>query len=151
MSFQLHNSYTFWISRLASVMQDRFNKELETLDVTWHQWMVMNVLTHEMANTPANIAEQIGVDRSAITRLVDRLAKKGLVEREHDGLDRRSVKIHITSAGKLMVKHLDEAAERHQRVFLDELQNTEHRALKGNIQKLLKAGGIETALLWRHQ
>ncbi len=151
MSFLLHNSYTFWISRLASVMQDRFNKELETLGVTWPQWMVMNVLSHGSANTPAHIAEQIGVDRSAVTRLVDRLEKKGLVVREHDGLDRRSVKIHITSPGKLMVKHLDEAAERHQSVFLNELQNTEHRALKGNIQKLLHAGGIETALLWRHQ
>lgn len=151
MSFLLHNSYAFWISRLASVMQDRFNKELETLDVTWPQWMVMNVLTHELAETPAHIAEQIGVDRSAVTRLVDRLEKKGLVIREHDGLDRRSIKIHITSPGKLMVKHLDEAAERHQKIFLDELQNTEHRALKGNIQKLLHAGGVETALLWRHQ
>ncbi len=150
MSFQLHNSYTFWISRLASVMQDKFNKELDTLDVTWPQWMVMNVLTHDLANTPAHIADQIGVDRSAVTRLVDRLEKKGLVVREHDGLDRRSVKIHITAPGKLMVKHLDEAAERHQKKFLDELLNTEHRALKGNIQKLLRAGGVETALLWRH-
>lgn len=150
MSFQLHNSYTFWISRLASVMQDKFNKELDTLDVTWPQWMVMNVLTHELANTPAHIADQIGVDRSAVTRLIDRLEKKGLVVREHDGLDRRSVKIHITASGKLVVKHLDEAAERHQEKFLNELLNTEHRALKGNLQKLLRAGGVETATLWRH-
>lgn len=150
MSFMLHNSYTFWISRLASVMQDRFNKELETLDVTWPQWMVMNVLTHELANTPANIAAQIGVDRSAVTRLVDRLEKKGLVMREHDGLDRRSVKVHITSPGQMMVRHLDEAAERHQKVFLEGLHNTEYRALKGNIQKLLRAGGVETAALWKH-
>ncbi len=150
MSFQLHNSYTFWVSRLASVMQDRFNKELETLDVTWPQWMVMNVLTHQLANTPAQIAEQIGVDRSAVTRLVDRLEKKGLLHREHDGLDRRSVKVLITRAGELMVGHLDEAAERHQQRFLQELHNTEHRALKGNLQKLLKAGGIDSTSLWRH-
>lgn len=150
MPFLLHNSYTFWISRLASVMQDRFNKELETLDVTWPQWMVMNVLTHELANTPAHIAEQIGIDRSAVTRLVDRLEKKGLVHREHDGLDRRSVKVHITEPGKMMVQHLDDAAEKHQEIFLQELHATEYRVLKGNIQKLLRAGGIESSALWKH-
>ncbi len=150
MSFQLHNSYTFWISRLASVMQDKFNKDLDAMDVTWPQWMVMNVLSNNLANTPAHIAEQIGVDRSAITRLVDRLEKKGLVMREHDGLDRRSVKVQITDPGQMMVSHLNEAAEKHQQKFLAELHPTEHRVLKSNIQKLLRAGGIESASLWRH-
>ena len=121
------------------------------MDITWPQWMVMNVLAHELGSTPARIADHIGVDRSAITRLVDRLEKKGFVTREHDGLDRRSVNILITQAGQLMIKHLDDAAQRHQELFLSELHSTEYRALKGNLQKLLKAGGLETHGLWKHQ
>jgi len=150
MDFQLHNSFTFWISRLASVMQDQFNKELDSLDVTWPQWMVMNVLAHKLAETPAQIAENLGVDRSAITRLVDRLEKKGLVARAQDGLDRRSIQITLTRAGEAMVEELDQSAGEHQKKFLSQLHNTEYRALKGNLQKMLRAGGVDTSTTWKH-
>jgi DNA-binding MarR family transcriptional regulator len=59
--------------------------------VTWPQWLVMNVLFHQMADTPAQLAEEIGIDRSAITRLLDRLEAKACVRREHDKIDRRSI------------------------------------------------------------
>jgi len=150
LDFQLHNSFTFWISRLASVMQEQFNKELDELDVTWPQWMVMNVLAHNLAETPAQIADNLGVDRSAVTRLVDRLEKKGLVNRLHDGLDRRSILIKLTKAGAAMVEELDSSAGEHQRKFLSQLHNTEYRAFKGNLQKMLRAGGVETSTTWMH-
>jgi len=150
MDFQLHNSFTFWISRLASVMQEQFNKALDELDVTWPQWMVMNVLAHNLAETPAQIADNLGVDRSAVTRLVDRLEKKGLVERKHDGLDRRSIKVKLTKAGAAMVQALDSSADEHQRKFLSQLPSTEYRAFKGNLQKMLRAGGVETSATWMH-
>jgi len=150
MDFQLHNSFAFWISRLASVMQDQFNKELDEFDVTWPQWMVMNVLAHKLAETPAQIADNLGVDRSAITRLVDRLEKKGLVTREHDGLDRRSITVLLTKSGAAMVEELDNSAGEHQQKFLSQLHNTEYRAFKGNLQKMLRAGGVETSTTWKH-
>jgi len=150
MDFQLHNSFTFWISRLASVMQEQFNKALDELDVTWPQWMVMNVLAHNLAETPAQIADNLGVDRSAVTRLVDRLEKKGLVSRVHDGLDRRSIKVKLTQAGAAMVQELDSSAGEHQRKFLSQLPSTEYRAFKGNLQKMLRAGGVETSATWMH-
>jgi len=131
-------------------MQEQFNKELDELDVTWPQWMVMNVLAHNLAETPAQIADNLGVDRSAVTRLVDRLEKKGLVSRVHDGLDRRSIKVKLTQAGAAMVQELDSSAGEHQRKFLSQLPSTEYRAFKGNLQKMLRAGGVETSATWMH-
>jgi len=150
MDFQLHNSFTFWISRLASVMQEQFNKELDAQDVTWPQWMVMNVLAHKLAETPAQIADNLGVDRSAITRLVDRLEKKNLVARAHDSLDRRSIHITLTRSGAAMVAELDRSAGEHQERFLSQLHNTEYRAFKGNLQKMLRAGGVDSSVMWKH-
>jgi len=42
-----------------------------------------------------------------ITRLVDRLAKRGLVLRSHDKKDRRVVRAAITKAGLEQLKQLD--------------------------------------------
>jgi len=148
--FHLHNSFTFWVTRLASAMREQFNHALAESDVTWPQWMILNVLHHGLAITPAQIADNIGVDRSAVTRLVDRLEKKGLVARSFDGIDRRSIQISMTSNGIQLVGSVNAAARAHQDAFLADLPSTECRGLKGNIQKLLRAGGIETSGLWRH-
>lgn len=147
--FVIHNSYTFWISRLANMMQEQFNQNLKSADVTWPQWMVLNVLFQQLADTPASIADNIGVDRSAVTRLLDRLEKKALVQREHDKLDRRSVKIKITDTGADLMEELNGKARDHQDYFLSGLHNTEHRAFKGNIQKLLRLGGIDSSRYWK--
>lgn len=148
--FQLHNSFTFWIARLAGAMREAFNRELDEHQVSWPQWMILNVLFHELAETPAQIADNIAVDRSAVTRLLDRLAEKQLLERVHDGLDRRSVKVHLTAAGKNLIDELNRAAEDHQNRFLNQLHPTELRAFKGNIQKMLRAADIDSMPLWRH-
>lgn len=148
--FHLHNSFTFWIARLASAMREQFNQALAEHDVTWPQWMILNVLHHKLAITPAQIADNIGVDRSAVTRLVDRLEKKGMVVRSFDGLDRRSIQIVMTTEGRRLVAQINAAAKAHQDSFMSQLPSTECRGLKGNIQKLLRAGGVETSTLWRH-
>lgn len=148
--FHLHNSFTFWIGRLASVMKDAFNQKLASWDVTYPQWMILNVLHHQLADTPAQIAENIGVDRSAVTRLLDRLEAKNLAERMHDGLDRRSVKILMTRQGAALMDELNEAAREHQQLFLSQMHPTELRAFKTNLQKLLRAGDVDTISIWRH-
>lgn len=147
--FHLHNSYTFWISRLASLMQEQFNHQLQECGITWPQWMVLNVLHHGLAQTPAQIAENIGVDRSAITRLVDRLEKKGLVERQHDGLDRRSIKVLMKLNGKRLMDRVNEAARQHQERFLSNLPVEALPQLRGNLQSMLGAGGVQSNELWR--
>jgi DNA-binding MarR family transcriptional regulator len=40
------------------------------------------------------------LDKSAITGLVDRLEKKGLIERRDDPADRRTTRLHLTGAGR---------------------------------------------------
>lgn len=147
--FLLHNSYTFWLSRLANVLQEDFNKRLREEDVSWPQWMVMNVLHHDLAATPATVADSIGVDRSAVTRLLDRLEKKSLIEREHDKIDRRSVKVRLTADGKKLVRAINERAAEHQQDFLESLHSTEHRAFKGCIQRMLRRGGVDSLRVWK--
>lgn len=40
------------------------------------------------------------LDKSAITGLVDRLEKKGMIERRDDPADRRARRLHLTAAGR---------------------------------------------------
>ncbi len=147
--FHIHNSFSFWLSRLSHELQDGFNQQLKSYDVTWPQWLVLNVLHHDMANTPAQISHEVGVDRSAVTRLLDRLSVKGYIVREHDKLDRRSVKVFLTDLGKDMMADVNQRAYEHQQAFLTDLHRSERRGLKGELQKILRTNGLETFDLWQ--
>ncbi|MGH1486181.1 MAG: MarR family winged helix-turn-helix transcriptional regulator [Cellvibrionaceae bacterium] len=147
--FKLHNSFAFWIHRLNSLLQDQFNQQLKDYEITWPQWMLLNVLEGSAANTPALIAEQLGVDRSGITRLLDRLEVKEYIEREHDKLDRRSVKVHITDKGKKLISAINTAAYQHQETFLADLHLSERRGFKKELQKMLRTSGVDTFPLWQ--
>ncbi len=147
--FHLHNSFVFWLNRLAATMRDSFNEALKDEDISWPQWQILNLLYHEAADTPALLADGMGVDRSAVTRLLDRLAAKQMLERHHDDGDRRSIRITLTTVGKARIGSLNQAALEHQQRFLSELPATELRGLKGNLQKLLRVGEVETLTLWR--
>lgn len=148
--FHLHNSFAFWISRLAQQMQERFNQQLKAHGLSWHQWALLNVLHHGLAKTPAQAAEHIGADRSTVTRMLDRLEKQGLVRREHDGLDRRVVKLYLTPSADDVMKTVNKLAEQHQAEFLSELPSTEYRGLRGSLVKMLRAGGFDASSIWRH-
>lgn len=144
-----HNSFLFWISRLNTVLQDGFNQQLAHYDITWPQWLVVNVLSQGIAGTPAQIAQHLGVDRSAITRLLDRLERKQFVERIHDKLDRRSVNVVLTPQGDNMVRKMNIEAYKYQQQFLTDLHRSERRGLKGELQKMLRTAGIDTFEQWR--
>ncbi len=147
--FKLHNSFAFWIYRLNHVLQDAFNEQLQEHDITWPQWMVLNVLDEGIAHTPAVIADHLGADRSGITRLLDRLELKEFVVREHDRLDRRSIKLTMTPKGKQVMAEINDKAHQHQQQFLSELHLSERRGFKKELQKMLKISGIDTTMLWQ--
>lgn len=147
--FHLHNSFVFWIGRLAQQMQERLNDALKSHGLTWQQWAALNVMHHGLAKTPAQVADHLGADRSTITRMLDRLESQSLVQREHDGLDRRVVKLHLTDAARALIKQLNKLAEAHQAEFMSELPSTEYRGLRSSLVKMLRAGGVDAATLWR--
>lgn len=145
----LFNNLTFWVSRLAARMKEDANATFKEHNITWPQWMVLNLLHSDAAATPAEIADTIGIDRSAVTRLLDRLEEKQYLQRIHDDGDRRRVNIELTEAGRGLMQTLNELADARQRHFLSQLPPTELRVFKSHLQKLLRAGGIESRELWR--
>ena len=56
--------------------------------------------------SPAQVAAEIGTDTAGMTRLLDRLERKGLVRRTRHPDDRRSVVIEVTEQGRALVPKL---------------------------------------------
>ncbi len=67
------------------------------LDVTPEQWFVLAFLWKNEGMSQCELAEKTTKDRTTITRIVDRLEHKGLIERVRDPKDRRSYRLFPTA------------------------------------------------------
>ena len=84
------------------------------------------------------LADAQGVTQPAMTGLVNRLARQGLVERSPDSADRRGVLVAVTGAGRTVL-----AERRRQRaealaVLLDELDAADRDALRAALPAITR-------------
>lgn len=70
------------------------------LEATTAEWGLLNLLAHAEDPRVGDIAEMSRHDRTTITRVVDGLARRNLVERERDPKDRRAVRVRLSTNGK---------------------------------------------------
>jgi DNA-binding MarR family transcriptional regulator len=72
-------------------------------EVTLPQYRALVVLAACGPQGTAELAAALAVNPSTVTRLCDRLVRKGLVRRHRQAGDRRSVRIALTGAGRDLV------------------------------------------------
>jgi DNA-binding MarR family transcriptional regulator len=72
--------------------------------MTLVQYRALVVLSYRGEQRIADLAEVLAVNSSTVTRLSERLVRKGLVRRVSDPDDRRTTRIAITAAGADVVE-----------------------------------------------
>ena len=93
---------------------------------------VLTRVAFEQPPTQLALAQQLGIDRSVLTYLLDDLEEAGLIERQPDPTDRRAKRLVVTKAGRATLKRLQEslcAAENHALRGLDDGEKQTLRAL----------------------
>ncbi len=96
-------------------MVRRLHAELENQmvsGITGSQFFVLKNINNRGRLTVSEVAEDLGVSLSAITALVDRLVKAGLVFRSRDEQDRRLVWLQATDKGKEILGRCVEGRKR---------------------------------------
>lgn len=78
-------------------------REINT-DLTFDQWTILNPLVEKNGLYQREIAARTNKDAPTLTRIIDKLCKKGLTERVIDHGDRRKFKIYLTAKGHEMVE-----------------------------------------------
>lgn len=117
---------------------DQVSKELKEYGITEPQYNVLRILKGAKGEpiTVQQILDNMVQRSSNITRLVDKLIKKGLVERKECPTNRRKMDITITSSGVDMLDILNEKVAAFHQPFMDNLTPEELETLKGLIIKL---------------
>lgn len=97
------------ILKTADVLRRRMARIVEPLGITPQQYNVLRILrgAHPESLPTLEIRERMIEEAPGITRLVDGLERRGLIDRERAEEDRRRVDCSITAAGLALLEELD--------------------------------------------
>ena len=76
-------------------------------DMTVQKSFILSFL-HDSYRTMTEVSEHLNLDTSAVSTLVDRMFKKGLIHRVRDPRDRRVILVSLTDEGSLLKLKIDE-------------------------------------------
>ncbi|MEM5311567.1 MarR family winged helix-turn-helix transcriptional regulator [Paraburkholderia sp. JHI869] len=98
--YDLGESVGYLISRVKSTMSNMVTQRaVAELGVTSQQASILFMVASGKCLLAAELAREYGIDASAVTRLVDRLEKRGLLKRVRSSEDRRAVHLALTPEG----------------------------------------------------
>ena len=134
----------YWLRCLSNFVSHSFAERLTGRDISVAQWVVLRTLYDSRGVTLNEAAAQVGVDKSSLSRMVERLVQKGLVNRT-GGDDRRSVGLTLTPAGKKLVPQLAQLADENDVAFFNTLAPKQRAEFLATIKQLLTANGWDAS------
>jgi len=103
-----YNAYSFLLERTARRVKQyaQYQFNCRQFGITVDQWTILKSLKQHADLSQKELADYCGKDQPTLTRIVDLLVGKNLVERRANPTDRRSFVVHLTPAGERKVSEL---------------------------------------------
>jgi DNA-binding MarR family transcriptional regulator len=93
-------SLGYFLSTARNVLAGRMDRAVAPLGLTSSQIGVILLLWFERARTPNEMSRVLSYDTGSMTRMLDRLEKKGFLVRQRSQSDRRVVELALTAQGR---------------------------------------------------
>jgi MarR family transcriptional regulator, organic hydroperoxide resistance regulator len=88
------------LTRAARVLAADLDALLKPSGLATDHWMVLQALRDENALTMTELVDRTGTNSATLTRVVDKLTVNALAYREVDGVDRRKIRVYLSTRGK---------------------------------------------------
>ena len=105
-TYRAQDSIGYLLKRAHSLMLAVMEPLLEERGFSFIQYVILSWLRDGIAVNPKDICVQFRHDSGALTRVIDQLAERGLLERVRRDRDRRKVELQLTPAGRATIEGL---------------------------------------------
>ena len=141
----LENAMPYLLARAGERMGNTFSKELRPYKLTLNEWRTCVALHLEAHQRLSEIAAHTSADLSTISRVIDGLIKRGLVQRDRSTEDARAVAISLTEEGRLLTEKIIPIAQLYERVALSGISEEDSEKLRTLLRKIYDNIGILAA------
>ena len=119
----------------TAVFQD-FSKSLKDCNITPGQFGVLVLIQANSGLNQTRLGNALGIDRSTVVAVIDRLDTRGLVERAPAPTDRRSYALHLSDQGVALLRQARGLVEEHESRIARDLNPAEQKQLNELLTRL---------------
>ncbi|RBQ27194.1 MarR family winged helix-turn-helix transcriptional regulator [Arcobacter sp. CECT 9188] len=103
MKLDMNISLGFILNKTALMSKTLFAQRIKEFDITPEQWSIIFRVVETEGLTQKELSDSTYKDQANITRTIDRLEKKGFIQRQSNKTDRRISNIYPTKKAKDIV------------------------------------------------
>jgi DNA-binding MarR family transcriptional regulator len=129
-SFDLGDFLPYLLNRAGARLALGFSRGLKRHGVVLQEWRVLAVLLAHGTQRLLDLAALTSIDRSTLSRLVERMERGGLVARSRTAIDGRETLVTLTPQGRKTTRAILPMARHYESVALEGLSADEAKALK---------------------
>jgi DNA-binding MarR family transcriptional regulator len=138
--YSAQESVGYLMKRVMLSIVHQADKRLASVDLTSAQWGPLLRMRELGQATVADLARWANTDAGAMTRLLDRLEKKGLCVRERSRDDRRVVLVSLTPEGEAAVANVPAVLAEVMNLHLQGFTEAEWLTLKSLLNRMAETG-----------
>ncbi|MDE0856152.1 MAG: MarR family transcriptional regulator [Nevskia sp.] len=103
-SYTTTNSVGYLVKRAHGINLDALEPKLAEHGLTFTQYAVLMSVRDRIALNAKEICVNLRHDSGALTRVLDQLEARGLLQRQRSAEDRRAIQLHLTEAGEAALR-----------------------------------------------
>lgn len=136
-AYAISDSVGYLLKLIRNGLDRAIDAEMAEHDLTGVQWGPLLMLHYGVGTTAAELARYACVDTGAVTRMLDRLEAKGLVERRASPKDRRVIELRLTREGERLCQEIPFGLSRVGNHLLHGFSAQEFEMLKGFLRRMV--------------
>ncbi len=133
---QYEDCIVFLLAKAYQRAHSAFKQKLAPFGITPVQQLILMVLAEEEFLSPAEISEKIAMDSATLSGVLERMAEGGMIKREENPEDRRSIRVSLAAKAKKMQEDLAEQRKAINEELTEKLSLEERLLLKRMLKDL---------------
>ena len=129
----LQREIGFNIMDVARMLKTYADQLARQFGISRAQWSVLVRLDRSEGLKQSELAEMLDLQPISLTRLLDRLAENGLIERRDDPNDRRANRLYLTPAARPLLERLEGLGKAMMATVLEGLDTKANERLLGEL------------------
>jgi DNA-binding MarR family transcriptional regulator len=136
-------SLAFLLSSLGFAVSRHFHETRAPLELEPGEFALLRAVSASGGEPQNALAERLHISPSWMVAIVDELERRELLERRPHARDRRVRNLHLTAAGKRLLKQAERRAQQFDRQVSDPLTELELQQLLGLLHRVAAALDLE--------
>ena len=125
------------LMKATRIIEDMLKKEISTYGINLSEFAVLEALYHKGELTVQQICQKVLINSGSMTYVIDKLVKKGLLNRKTSAGDRRVYYIQLTNEGRTF---MDDIFPKHEAFISDIFSSLSEEEQEQFITMMKKVG-----------